>query len=160
MNYSLSTTSHSEPAAQILRNLNAGPSPKACQTILYLKLEIKPFSLLSTLLFMFFRSRIDASHTGVIGHTVYRQHVRRGPGINRMGVGITAQIVEAGDHLVLESFVHHILGPEVSHAVLDPLKVRHGHAAGIRQNIGNHKHALLMKYLVRSRSRGPIGPFS
>ena len=61
-----------KPVAQILRILNAGPSPKSCQTILYLKTEIKPFSLFSAGVFMFFRSRVEASHTRVIGHAVYR----------------------------------------------------------------------------------------
>jgi hypothetical protein len=66
----------------VLSNLNAGPGRKSCQTILYLKTEIKPFSLLSGFLIMFFRSRIDTSHARVIGHTVYGQHVRRGPCID------------------------------------------------------------------------------
>lgn len=90
-----------KPVAQILRILNAGPSAKSCQTILYLKFEIKPFSLLSALVFMFFRSRIDAPHARIVGHPVYRQHVCCGPRIDRMSIGVTAQIVEAGDHLVL-----------------------------------------------------------
>ena len=85
----------------MLRNLNAGPSRKSCQTILYLKTEIKPFSQLSGILIMFFRSRVDASHARIIGHTVYRQHVRRGPRIDPVSLGITTQIVEARDHLVL-----------------------------------------------------------
>ena len=72
---------------------------------------------------MFFRSRVDASHARVIGHTVYRQHVRRGPGIDVVRIGITTQIVEAGDHLVLESFVDDILWPEIPHAVLYPLEI-------------------------------------
>jgi hypothetical protein len=36
-----------KPKVQIMRNLGAGPSAKSWQTILYLKLEIKPFSRLS-----------------------------------------------------------------------------------------------------------------
>jgi len=66
----------------MLRNLNAGPRRKSCQTILYLKMEIKPFSLFSGIPIMFFRSRVDASHARVIGHAVYRQHVRRGPRVD------------------------------------------------------------------------------
>src|SRR6185503_8868756 len=107
----------------MLRNLNAGPSRKSCQTILYLKMEIKPFSLFSGFLIMFFRSRVDASHTRVIGHTAYRQHVPRGPRVDVVRIGITTQIVEAGDHLVLQSFVDHILSPEIPHTVLDPLEI-------------------------------------
>src|SRR5215510_4041887 len=107
----------------MLRNLNAGPRRKSCQTILYLKMEIKPFSLFSGILIMFFRSRVDASHARVIGHTVYRQHVRRGPRIDLVSFGITTQIVEARDHLVLQSFVDDILPPEIPHPVLDPLEI-------------------------------------
>ena len=100
MNIPLSTIS-SLTFAQMLRNLNAGPRRKSCQTILYLKTEIKPFSLLSGILIMFFRSRVDTSHARIIGHAVYRQHVRRGPCVDAVSVGKTTQIVEAGDHLVL-----------------------------------------------------------
>lgn len=74
--------------------LNAGPSRKLSQTILYLNMKINPFSLLWRLLYMFFRSRVDASHARVIGHAVYRQHVGRGPCINVVRIGITTQIVE------------------------------------------------------------------
>ena len=66
-----------------------------------LKRKSSPFHDLAPILFMFFRSRIDATHAGIIGHTVYRQHVRRGPGIDLVSLGITTQIVEARDHLVL-----------------------------------------------------------
>ena len=51
---------------------------------------------------MFFPSRIDASHACVIGHSVYRQHVRRGPRIDRMSIGITTQIIETGNHRILQ----------------------------------------------------------
>src|ERR1043166_120854 len=156
MNYPLSMISSLKPVAQILRSLNAGPRPKSCQTILYLKFEIKPFSLLSALVFMFFRSRIDASHGCVIGHAVYRSHVRRGPGIDRVLVGISAQIIEARDHLVFESFVHYILRPEIPHAVLHPLEVRHRHATCVRQNIGHNEDAFFVKYFIRAGRRRSI----
>src|SRR5678816_662480 len=133
----------------MLSNLNAGPRRKSCQTILYLKMEIKPFSLFSGFSNMFFRSRVDASHTRVIGHAVYRQHVRRGPCIDVVSIGKTTQIVEAGDHLVLQSFVDHILPPEIPHSVLDPLKIRDRNAARVGQNVRYYEDSLLVKYLVR-----------
>ena len=55
-----------------------------------LKRKSRPFLDLQAVLFMFFRSRVDASHLRIIGHTVYREHVRSGPRIGRMSVGITA----------------------------------------------------------------------
>lgn len=69
----------------------------------YSTLERKssPFHDLAPLLFMFFRSRIDATHTRIIGHSVYGQHVGRGPGVHRMSVCVTTQIIETGHHFVL-----------------------------------------------------------
>ena len=75
-----------------------------------------------------------------------------------MGVRITAKIIEARDHLVLEPFVDNVLAPEVPHPILDPLKIRNRHAASISQNVRNHKDAFLVKNLVRrgcSRSFAP-----
>jgi hypothetical protein len=72
------------------KNLHTSPRYKIHQTILYLLVEIKTFSLLWANFFMFFPSRIDASHAGVIGHAVYRQHVGRRSRVDRMRVGITA----------------------------------------------------------------------
>ena len=108
---------------------------------------------------MFFRSRVDASHLRVIGHAVYREHVCRGPSIGRMSVCITAQIVEAGDHLVLQTFVHDVLAPEVSHAVLDPLKIGDSHPARIRQNVRDHENSLLVEDFVGGRGCRTIRAF-
>lgn len=47
-----------------------------------LKRKSSPFHDLAPILFMFFRSRIDAPHACIIGHAVYGQHVRRGPCIH------------------------------------------------------------------------------
>src|SRR5262245_15326912 len=88
-----------------------------------LKWKSSPFHDLAPILFMFFRSRIEATHACIIGHTVYSEHVRRGPSINRMSISETTQIIEAGHHLVLQSFIHDVFTPEVSHAVLDPFKI-------------------------------------
>ena len=106
---------------------------------------------------MFFPSRIDASHPRVVGHSVYRQHVSRGPGVDRVGVRITAQIVETGDHRFLQPLVNYILAPEIAHSVLHPFKIGNCYAAGVRQNVGNHKNSLLMQDLVRRGGRWAIG---
>src|SRR5687767_14883287 len=97
---------------------------------------------------MFFRSRIDASHLRIIGHTVYREHVSGGPCVGGMSVGITTQVVETCDHLVLQSLVHNILSPEITHAVLDPLKIRNRYPAGVGQNVWNNEDSLIVKDLV------------
>src|SRR5678815_2566013 len=125
-----------------------------------LKRKSRPFLDLSPVLFMFFRSRIDASHLRIIGHAVYREHVRRGPCIGRMSVRITAQIVKTGDHFVLQTLVHNILAPEITHAVLDPFKIRDCDATGIRQNVRNHENSFAVEDLIggcRGRTISPFG---
>ena len=108
---------------------------------------------------MFFRSRVDATHARIIGHTVYRQHVCCGPCVHGVSVCITTQIVETRDHFVLQSLVNYVLSPEVAHTVLNPLKIRNRHTAGVGQNVGNYKDALLMEDFVSRRGRRTIGPF-
>ena len=139
-----------------------GPSQKifaqlagteSCQTIPYQLMEIKTFSRLNPYFFMSFPSRIPsciyASHSRVIGHSVYRQHVSCGPCVNRMGVGISAEVIEAGNHRILKPLVYYVLSPEISHPVLDPLKVRNRDASGVCENVRYHKDSLFMQYLIR-----------
>src|SRR5437016_11591979 len=102
---------------------------------------------------MFFPSRVDTSHACVIGDSVYRQHVGRGARVDRVGISITAKVIEAGDHSVLKPLIDDILPPEISHSILYPFKIRDGYTSGVRQNVGDHKDTLLMQYLV-SGGRG------
>src|SRR6476659_6392936 len=112
-----------------------------------LKRKSSPFHDLAAILFMFFRSRIEASHACIVGHTVYRKHVCRGPCIDRMSICVTTQIVEARDHLVLQTFVDNVLAPEVTHSVLNPFKVRHRDSTSVGQNVGYNKNPLVVKNL-------------
>src|SRR6266567_5475846 len=108
---------------------------------------------------MFFPSRIYAPHAGVIGHTVYRQHVRSGAGVDRVRISISTKIIEASDHCVLKPLVHNILAPEVAHAILNPLKVRDRYAASVGQYVWDYKNSLLVQDLIRGRCCWPIGTF-
>ena len=67
--------------------------------------------------------------------------------------------VERLDHLRLEPLVHFLLGPEVAVAVLHPLEVRHGDAAGVGQDVGHHEHAALVQDLVRLGRGRAVGAF-
>src|SRR6266850_3458666 len=108
---------------------------------------------------MFFPSRIDPSHACVIGHAVYRQHVSRSACVDRMSIRITAEIIEAGDHRILQALIDDILPPEISHSILYPFKIRNGDASGVSQNVGDHKDTFLVKYFVRRGRGGPIRSF-
>src|SRR6185295_4993903 len=66
-------------------------------------------------------------------------------------------LVEGADHDALEAPVHGVLVPEVAAAVLDPLEIAHGHAAGVRQNVGNDENALLLENLVGGGGGGTVG---
>src|SRR2546423_236758 len=109
---------------------------------------------------MFFPSRIDPSHACVIGDAVYRQHESRSARVDRLSIRITAKIIEAGDHSILEALIDDILPPEISHSILYPFKIRDGDASGVSQNVGDHKDTFLMKYFVRRGGGGPIRSFS
>src|SRR5580765_2027674 len=98
--------------------------------------ESKAFSRLRAHLFMFFRLRIYATHTRVVSDAVDCQHVGRSSRVDRMRIGITAQIIKARLHCVPESFVHNVFAPKISHSILDPFKIRDSHASGVGQDIG------------------------
>ena len=44
-------------------------------------------------------------------------------------------------------------------AVLHPLEIRDGHAAGIGQDVGDDEYAALVEQLVRLRGGGTVGAF-
>ena len=109
---------------------------------------------------MFFRSRIYTAHPCVISHSVDREHVRRSAGVDGMCVGVSTQIIKAGDHRVLKSFVHYVLTPKISHAILHPFKVGNRDAAGVRQDIRNYENPFLVKNFIGGCGRWPIGTLS
>src|SRR5438128_2715398 len=119
-------------------------------------LEIKTFSRLKGDFNMFFQSRVNSTHPGVICNAVDGQHVSRRAGINRVRVGIAAKVVEAGHHRILKPFVHNVFAPEVAHAILDPFEIRDRYAAGVREDIRDYKDSLLIKDFVGRRGSWAI----
>lgn len=97
----VSTTSDSNHTLFSEKNLLLVPVLNHARPYSTLKWKSSPFHDLAPILFMFFQSRIDASHACIVGHTVYSQHVRCGPCIDRMRVRESAKIIKAGDHFVL-----------------------------------------------------------
>ena len=76
-----------------------------------------------------------------------------------MRIGIATEVVEAGHHRVLQSFIDDVFPPEITHTVLDPLEVRYGDASGIGENIGNYKYAFFIENLIGVCRSGTISSF-
>ncbi len=60
---------------------------------------------------------------------------------------------------MLELLVDHRLFPEVSLAVLHPLEVRSGDAAGVAENVGNHEDLFVGQNIVGGGGGGAVGAF-
>ena len=58
---------------------------------------------------------------------------------------IVGDVAEGLDHDVLEPLVDLALAPEEAGAVLHPLEVGHGHAAGVGEDVGHDQDALLVR---------------
>src|SRR5260370_29350171 len=111
----------------------------------------RPFHNLRGYCCMFFPLRIDAAHPSIVCDPVNSQHVGRRPSVHRMRVGITAEIVKAGYHRILEPFIHDVLAPKITHSILHPFEVRNLHAAGIGHDVSNYEDALLVQNLIAGR---------
>src|SRR6516162_3402684 len=70
------------------------------------------------------------------GYAVDRQHVSRDTVIDLVQFCVAHHFVEGILHDVHQALVDLALPPEESLAVLHPLEITHGHAAGVAQNVG------------------------
>ena len=61
-------------------------------------------------------------------------------------------VVERLAHLGFEALVDFLFLPEVAVAILDPLEIRRGDAAGVGEDVGNHEDAAFVQVLVRLRA--------
>jgi hypothetical protein len=66
------------------KNLRLVPDLNHARPYSTFRWKSSTFHDLAPILFMFFQSRIDATHACIIGHTVYRKHVRSSPGVHSM----------------------------------------------------------------------------
>src|SRR5947209_18807724 len=76
------------------------------QTILQISAEIKTFSQLSGKTSMFFSSRVNAAHASIVSHAVNRQHVSSRSSVNRMGICVTANVIQTCKHSNLETMTY------------------------------------------------------
>ena len=71
---------------------------------------------------------------------------------------VSSTLWNASIHLALEALVHFVLFPEVAVAILHPLEVRRGDAAGVGEDVGNDEDAALAEMLSASGVVGPLAP--
>src|SRR6266478_222438 len=69
-------------------------------------------------------------------------------GTHAMRLGIADHLVERLHHNGLQLIVDHRFLPEISLAVLYPLEIACGHAAGVGQDVGDHEDFLVSQHLV------------
>src|ERR1700677_3317158 len=74
-----------------------------------------------------------------------------------MGFGVGDDIGEAFGHDGVETLVDLGLGPEVAHAVLHPLEVAGGDAAGVGEDVGDDEDSLFGEDVVGDHGGGAIG---
>src|SRR5215472_9692537 len=80
---------------------------------------------------------VNAAQPERRGYAIDRQHVSRDAVIDLVQFRVAHHFVEGILHNVHQAVVHLALPPEESLAVLHPLEVTHGHAAGVAQNVGD-----------------------
>src|SRR5690348_15962766 len=91
------------------------------------------------------------------GDAVDSQHVGGNAIVDVVFLAVMDHVIERCDLDVLESFVHHAFGPEISLPVLHPFKVGDGDAAGVHQNVRHDEYAAVEQNMIGGRSGGAIG---
>src|SRR5260370_23386611 len=103
---------------------------------------------------------VDAALLGGVSYAVDGEHVGCDAVVDVVGAGVGDDVVEAFGHDVVETLINLSLGPEVAHAVLDPLEVAGGDAAGVGENVGDDEDALVGENLVGDGGGGTVGAFA
>jgi len=103
---------------------------------------------------------VDAALFGGVGYAVDGQHVGGDAIVDIVGLGVGDYVAEALGHDIVEALVDFGLGPEVAHAILDPLEVAGGDAAGIGQDVGDDEDALVTEDLVGDGGGWAVGAFA
>src|ERR687891_479067 len=102
------------------------------------------------------RSRIDAPRLERGRDLADPRGERRRPETDVALLGEVPDAVEGGRELLGELRPDLVARPEDAPEILDPLEVRDGHAAGIREDVGKDRNAALGEDRVRSDRRGPV----
>src|SRR5919106_255147 len=102
------------------------------------------------------RSRIDAPRLERGRDLADPRGERRRPETDVSLLGEVPDAVEGGRELLGELRPDLVARPEDAPEILDPLEVRDGHAAGIREDVGKDRNAALGEDRVRSDRRRPV----
>ena len=105
-------------------------------------------------------SGVDAALFGGVGYAVDGQHVGGDTVVDVVRFGVGKDVVEARGHNVVEALIDLVLGPEVAHAVLHPLEVAGGDAAGVGEDVGDDEDVLVGEDVVGDGGGGAVGAFA
>src|SRR5579864_3400105 len=100
---------------------------------------------------------VNAALADGVGDAINSQHISGNAVIDVVGLGVLHHRLEGLAHDVLQLLVDHGLLPEVALAVLHPLEVRGGDAAGVGQNVGHNENALVGENVVCRRGGRSVG---
>src|SRR5215213_1647338 len=101
-------------------------------------------------------SGVDAAQLVHGGNAADGEHVGRRAHVHLVLPGESEHVTEAARHDLLQTAVDRVLRPEVAAAVLHPLEVGHGHAASVREDVGDDEDPLLVEDRVGARRRGAV----
>jgi len=90
-------------------------------------------------------------------HPINGQHIGSNAVVDVVGLGIADHILEAVAQDGLQLLVDDGFFPEISLAILHPLKITGCHAAGVGQYIGHDEDALLGKDVIGHCGGGAVG---
>src|ERR1700722_3293403 len=91
---------------------------------------------------------VDSPLANGVGDSVDSQHIGRDTIVHTVGLSITDDVAEGGNHNLLQLLVDHGLFPEIALAVLHPFEVGSCNAPGVGQNVLDHKHSLLGQGII------------
>ena len=103
--------------------------------------------------------RVDAALLDGEGDAVDGEHVGGDAVVDVVGLGVADHVVEAVAQDGFELLVDDGFFPEVALAVLHPLEVAGGDAAGVGQDVGHDEDALFGEDLVGDGGGGAVGAF-
>src|SRR5271157_424214 len=106
------------------------------------------------------KSGVNAAQFQSGSHAVDRQHVSGNPVVDLVEFRIANHLVEGALHDVEKALVDFALAPEKTLAVLNPLEVTDGNAAGIAENIGDGENTLCVDDGVGLPGGGAVGTFA
>src|ERR1700754_3382484 len=91
---------------------------------------------------------VDATLFGGVGYAVDGEHVGGDAVVDVVRTGVSDDVVKALGHDAVKTLVDFGFGPEVAHAVLDPLEVAGGDTTGVGEDVGYDKDALVSQDLI------------